>query len=230
MNGNVFQTLSENGDRKQFERTREALQRYALTELTHSQDMLPIVRDLDIQVIAEPDDISAEDEKSKLKVRLWEKRVDAYAKRLDVLEENKKEIYAAAWGQCSKPMKEKVRMTEDFEEMNKACNPLWLLKTIKAVSYQFEGQRNTFLALDDAKSNLFAHSQGHGSVSELELEREHEPEPEPELECELICGIRNQVSGIRLNQALRKEMKPSEKPLARAVRKVRADSWEESSA
>ena len=84
MNGNVFQTLTENEDRKQFEKSLEALQRYVLTELTHAQDTLPIIQDLEKPVIVQPDNITAEQEKSKLQVRMWEKRVDAYMKQTDV--------------------------------------------------------------------------------------------------------------------------------------------------
>ena len=60
-------------------------------------------------------------------------------------------------------MKEKVSMHRDFAVHNEVYNSLWLLLAIRAISYQFDQQRNIFLAIDDTKSKLFAHCQAPGT-------------------------------------------------------------------
>ena len=104
MNNRVFQTMAENGDRKQFNRTVEELEMLVLKQYgVEASDLLPIVRELTEPTLDEPQDIA--DDTSKLKLRIWEKEVDRYVERKEALEANKKSLYAVVYGQCSSLMR-----------------------------------------------------------------------------------------------------------------------------
>ena len=70
------------------------------------------------------------------------------------LEENMKRVYLTTWGQCSEAMKAKVMAAKNYETKAKECDRVWLLKTIRGIANRFEGQRNIFLSIDDARSAM----------------------------------------------------------------------------
>jgi hypothetical protein len=45
--------------------------------------------------------------------------------------------------------------------MDAACNGVWLLKEIKSVTQQLEGQRALHIALDEAKTKYYAYKQAY---------------------------------------------------------------------
>ena len=109
---------------------------------------MPILRNLKDEDIPEPKDISEEDAKSKLKQRVWEKRVDKYVDHVGKLTQNVATMYSAAWGQCSKQMQSRVQALKEFKRNHETSNCLWLLKEIKGITFQFEMSKNIFVAID----------------------------------------------------------------------------------
>ena len=104
MNNRVFQTMAENGDRKQFNRTVEELEMLVLKQYgVEAADMLPIVRDLREPTLPKPEEIASD--ASKLKLGIWEKEVDCYVERKEALTANTKSLYAVVYGQCLSLMK-----------------------------------------------------------------------------------------------------------------------------
>jgi hypothetical protein len=57
-------------------------------------------------------------------------------------------------------MRTKVKANADFGVNNATKNVIWLLKAIKGVMLQFEGQNDPFLSLDDAVEKLYSYRQG----------------------------------------------------------------------
>jgi hypothetical protein len=51
-------------------------------------------------------------------------------------------------------MKAKIMSLADYEIKSRACECIWLLRQIKGVMYKFEGQRDIFLAMGEARSTL----------------------------------------------------------------------------
>jgi hypothetical protein len=43
---------------------------------------------------------------------------------------------------------------DEYETNSRACECMWLLQQIKAIMYKFEGQRDIFLAMGEARSTL----------------------------------------------------------------------------
>ena len=115
MNGNVFQCFNEGDTRNQFTKTVEALAGYIAKNLKFHGDLTPLVKDLTEPTIEMPDDLTPDEEDSPLLKALWNKKVDAYSKRLSYLDSNLKTVYSVIWGQCSETMKAKLKAHDDFE-------------------------------------------------------------------------------------------------------------------
>ena len=65
---NMFQLYTESRDRKQFERTKDAIGHYVCLNLTKGNDIVPTIRDLKESKVEEPTELSVDDEKSTVKV------------------------------------------------------------------------------------------------------------------------------------------------------------------
>ena len=153
MNSHVFQVFYECNDKRQFTRTIEALEEYFAKNLKHAGDMTTLTRELQNPTIEEPPDLP-EEETSRLKVAIFEKKVAAYVTRCDILESNLQAAYAVIWGQCSEAMKAKLQGLEKYNTTRDACDCGWLLTQIKAIRHKFEEKRYGYSSLNDAYTNF----------------------------------------------------------------------------
>ena len=158
MNGHVFQVFYECNDKRQFTRTIEALEEYFAKNLKHAGDMTTLTRELKNPTIEEPPDLP-EEETSRLKVAIFEKKVAAYVTRCDILESNLQAAYAVIWGQCSEAMKAKLQGLEKYNTARDTCDCGWLLTQIKAIRHKFEEKRYGYSSLNDAYTNFYMHRQ-----------------------------------------------------------------------
>jgi len=124
-----------------------------------SGDVSSLFKDPEPPVIDEPQD-PPDSEKSKFKLRSWEKAVDSHCKRVDTLADNLKALCAVTWGQCSEAMRAKIMTIDDCETQNNDSNVSWLLKEIRGIACSFENQRHLFLALDKARTDFQTFRQG----------------------------------------------------------------------
>jgi len=154
MNGHVFQCFNERDDKKQFAKTVESLGEYIAKNLKFPGNLAPLTRDLTLPFIPRPQHLD-DDERDPLTIAIWKKNVDSYCVRVDYLESNLKTVFAVIYGQCSELMKAKLKSLDNFEEKEHACDCVWILKAIKVITYQFEGQRFPYLSLDDARTNYY---------------------------------------------------------------------------
>ena len=56
-------------------------------------------------------------------------------------------------------MRAKFGAIKDFKDAEDAKNCATLLREIKGVSYEYDGHRNLYLALDDAKTKFYSYLQ-----------------------------------------------------------------------
>ena len=130
LNGHVFQCYGETSNKNQFNRTVEELDGYIGINLKHSEDIKKMVKKMTDMVITVPTDLKSTATKTELKI--WDKTVGSYVKRIDLYIENKSTLYSVLWGQCSDTMKAKIKALENFEKMSEHSNSLTsLLKEIK---------------------------------------------------------------------------------------------------
>jgi hypothetical protein len=162
MNGHVFQCYTECSDKKQFSKTVEALGEYVAKNMKYPGDMSPLTKSTTPKTpkLPRPKALTDEQKKDSVADAIWALELKAYIARRDYLEGNLKSAYVIIWGQCSEPMRAKLRSLDDHESKSESSDCVWLLKEIKAITYQFEGQRYVFLSIDDAHANFYKYKQG----------------------------------------------------------------------
>jgi hypothetical protein len=73
---------------------------------------------------------------------MWERRVNEYIKRENKLEENCRTAYSLVTGQCTEYMRAKLEAAPGFKGLKSKFNLIGLIKTIKGLSFKFEGQQS----------------------------------------------------------------------------------------
>ena len=159
MNGHVFECFEEQSDRKQFDKTVEALAEYAKKTLKYSEDLAPLFGDtITLPVLGEPEDLDAN--ANQTQTLIWNEEVKEYVKRTRQLRGNLATVYAVAWGQCSEAMKAKVKSLDEHTERSGNNDCAWLLEQVRAITLQFDAKRNSFLSLMDARTSFLTCKQG----------------------------------------------------------------------
>jgi len=90
---------------------------------------------------------------------VWERHIYKYVEREDELEDNRKALYSTVWMILSKVMKMKVTALENFAKKSKDQDPLWLLLSIRTITYKFDETKPLVLALDDALKAIIKYKQ-----------------------------------------------------------------------
>jgi hypothetical protein len=73
--------------------------------------------------------------------RIWEKKVDEYVIRKAKLTLNCKKLYSLVLGKCTDHMVAKIESLAEFKGIEHDLGVIKLMKAIKGLSYQFEGQK-----------------------------------------------------------------------------------------
>jgi hypothetical protein len=167
MNGHVFQCHSETSDAKQFSVSLEKLQHYVFKHFKNPTDIGGIFKELKIPEVPRPtkpvfplnkdDPMEASDHEINLSI--FAEDVKDYVKRRNTLHENVKKLYSVIWGQCSMPMRAKLGAAQDFDIIEDKKNSARLLREVKGISYEYDGHRNPYLSLDDAKTKYYKYYQ-----------------------------------------------------------------------
>jgi hypothetical protein len=160
MNGHVFECFNEGTKQGQFTKTLEALGEYMAKNIKNPGDMMCLTENLTAPKVTMPMAFTKDPDKEVLAYALWKEEVSDYSKRTGIIKQNMKAIFAVIWGQCSESLKDKVKLLTDYINRRTDGDCVWLLKQIKAIMLQFEGQRSIFLSLADASRNFTTCSQG----------------------------------------------------------------------
>jgi hypothetical protein len=120
-------------------------------------------------IVPKPDDI---DDKTVTVTdkRIWEKCVDEYVKRDARLVEHCEKLYSLILGQCTECMKSKLESRRNYDSFNGFFKVVPLIKAIKGLTYQFEGQRYHSQALDNATSRFYKFYQSRDMSNAIFLE------------------------------------------------------------
>jgi hypothetical protein len=102
--------------------------------------------------------------------RIWEKEIDAYVRRKAKLTANCEKLYSLILGQCTEHMVSKLESLNDFKEIERALDVIKLMKAIKGVSYQFEGQKYEDEALHQAMKRFYLFNQNREMMNAEFLE------------------------------------------------------------
>ena len=169
MGGNVFECYEEQTDRCQYTKTVEALQGHVKKTMKHPEDLaslfatecrMPVLVRPPKPVAAPPapagdgDTAAADTEDIEAEIEIWKEDLRALSKRKSVLRGNLSAIHAVIWGQCSEAMKAKLKSLDDYAISAEQNNCEWFLRTINAITMQFDAKHKGYMAMLDATANF----------------------------------------------------------------------------
>ena len=162
----VLKTPEEGGTKKDYEDFLEKIQNHVVVQWAFGTDIGHVVKNQKNPEITEPADLTDEEEKSKLKVRLWNVKVDRYAARTMALEENKAALYALMTDAISKIMKSRLRGKVGYQSAEEKSNLKWLLNAMDEIMVRFEEVKPKILSLDDQMERIMKLKQGGETSNE----------------------------------------------------------------
>ena len=102
---------------------------------------------------------------------LWNRSVDAYARRVELLEQNMKTLFSLVWGQCSMPLKAKIESDVDFTEVEEDMDSIALLVIIRSINFAMNAEKNPYQALHEAKRRFYSFKQERTVTCSAYLEK-----------------------------------------------------------
>ena len=167
MNSHVFLIFEECNNRSMYTTTLQYLGMYVDKNMTYSNDLIPVYRDLEapeIPLLPGESPKNADRKETALGKLLWNEEVKLYTKRVEKLKDNMSAIYAVVWGQCSEPMHAKLQSKDQLDIKDKERDCIWLQQVIKSIMYMFEGQAYIFDAMCSARKTLELYRQSDGQT------------------------------------------------------------------
>ena len=64
----------------------------------------------------------------------WQRVIDSYGRRKDILTRNLKNLYSLVWSQCKSGLEDKLKTLQDYETLKDDCNSIALLIAIREVT------------------------------------------------------------------------------------------------
>ena len=162
----VLKTPEEGGTKKDYEDFLDKIHNHVMVQWSFGTDIGHVIKKQKDPEITEPVDLTDDEEKSKLKVRLWNAKVDHYASRTMALEENKKALYSLIFDAVSKIMKSRLRGKVGYQAAEDASNVMWLLNALDEVVVRFEEVKPKILSLDDQMERIMKLKQGGETTNE----------------------------------------------------------------
>ena len=161
MNANVFECFEEQTDRRQFTKTRDALEAYVKKNMKFAEDMTSLFADeMEEPQLELPTELDAD--ASAVEKAIWDEELREFVKRKGAFKGNLATIQAVVLGQCSEAMKDKLRSLDDFKTETKKNNCLWLLQQIRSITLQFDEKKNGFISIMDAQRSFLTCKQHPG--------------------------------------------------------------------
>ena len=163
----ILKSPEEGGTKKDYQDFLDKIENHVTMAWDEGADIGQILSSGELPDIDEPEDITDEDEKSKLKQRLWILKVDAYVARDTALKGNVKALYALMTSNFSKMTKSKVQSKMGYSKANKANDAIWLLETVEDIMINFEETKPKTQSLDDQMETIMTLRQGDESNADF---------------------------------------------------------------
>lgn len=156
MNGHVFECYDEQSDRRQFTKTVKALESHVKKTMKNPEDLASLFAPQpSLPVLTKPPKPLAlsgkvDNPPDEGDLEVWKQDLRELSKRKQVLRGNMAAIHAVVRGQCSKAMKAKLRSLASYEEKTREDNCNWLMKSIMAITMQFDEKHDRYISMLDA--------------------------------------------------------------------------------
>ena len=143
-----------------FTKTTKEIAEYAGRHCKQSLDIRTAIETLAEVVIPVPADRGTSN--TTFNNLMLGKDLDIYVKRVDVYNQNKAEMYSTVIGPCTDALRAKLEADANYTTYNTNGDVVNLLNLIRTLAYDYESQRNPFLALHSSLKSFYGHSQkGH---------------------------------------------------------------------
>jgi len=171
MKGSYYTYNPEQQAVDQYQETTEKLVEVVCSSFKESQLLKACIKDLKKQTPAEPTlqnsgteatnpQPTKQDElKYGLQYKDWQYKENA-------LNESLNKTFTIIHGQCNRAMKAKIEDDANWETIDKNCDPIGLLKIIKAIAHNNESQRNPTVSLILAEQRLMNTKQADGQSND----------------------------------------------------------------
>ena len=156
----VLKTPEEGGTKKDYKDFLDKIHNHVVVQWNFRADIGHVLKKQEDPTTEEPVDLTDKEEESKLKVRLWNAKVDHYAARTMALEENKKALYALMIDAVSKIMKGRLCGKAGHQSAEDKSKVEWLLNALDEVMVRFEEIKPKILSLDDQTERIMRLKQG----------------------------------------------------------------------
>ena len=145
---------AEGGTKKEYEEFLEIIASHITVNWEEGNDIGELVRYNKEPILPTPKDISDEDQKSRLKLRMWEISVQTYCDRENQLKRNKHALFALIKDGVSKMIRSKLKSKYEFTKSEVNGDVLWLLEALDDIMLNFENNKPNILALDDQNERI----------------------------------------------------------------------------
>ena len=154
MNGHTFGCFDEQGDKRQYVRTVEALEQYARKTYQFSKDFAPLFSNEPSAPRLEKPKPPPKEERDETDELIFKEEIKQFVNRVATLKGNLAAIWSVAIGQCTETMKAKLESLKEYDDMHEASDCNWLLKSILSITLQFDKRRYGHLAIMDASQKF----------------------------------------------------------------------------
>ena len=182
MQGHIFQVHGEHKKRGEFKKTPSSLERYSgktyLLDTTLLQSLFKDLKTPNIEPPATPSGNSkpgVKVEESEEQMIEWDKvryteKIKLYLLSKERLTVILIALYTVTWGQCSKRMKDQIKVEKDYKEIKESNDLAKLLNLIKVGGNQYQVNTNVAESLMEAKSKIPGYSQSHQDTNSLHVQ------------------------------------------------------------
>jgi len=158
----------------EFQETTDKVIEFVCSTFKQSQPLKATIKHLAPQTITEPKLLynGPRDETTKLKTSTEEDRVKYgiqfknHEAECKELAESLSKTFAIIYGQCTRAMKAKIEEDPKWATIDSKCDPIELLKIIKAIAHNNESQKDPTLSLIQAEKRLMNMVQGDGQSND----------------------------------------------------------------
>jgi hypothetical protein len=147
----VYDYITTSQAARDYESTTSKIAKYMGRTYKRGVDVQRIISNGVIDPIKEPDELDLKDLLNTVKKVVWEKLIMLHVQPLEKREENVQKAYMLVYGQCSEGVWSKLKSMPGFNGMEKTCDLVLLLSSLKTVMFSYQGQQNKTHELIDAQ-------------------------------------------------------------------------------
>ena len=149
---------SDNKQADAYVKTTREIAEYVGSAYAQGADVTRSIHALEALVFDDPPDPI--EGATRTDIRKWEKRVDELIKRESKLEENLRSLYSLVWGQCTDPLRAKIRSLEEYAAMEEESDSLALIKSIRNAMYSYQSVTYRCVSIHHALKRFWQLHQG----------------------------------------------------------------------